>query len=286
MRRPPPTLPGTDALWLEKISFGIFLGLAVLILALTVATAAIDARTGSQGHLPWPAAQWALTSPLGALAVTVVAGLACGLPLAVAGRAARAGWLVTDAVDVTELPPSAWPARWPWRRPGGPTLAEYWLGRGWGHRLLGVLALALAVLLPLGFFAVYGVVGWYGLTHLPPCSGSRCPPFYWPLQTPLLIGLAIAQLSQYGWIRQLERRCGIWFRAPAGALGDCAWYVRRPGVRAEAAAATLARATRGRVGRPVAWRVFVAVLASVPFFLMVIALGLLSAWLPTQWMPT
>jgi hypothetical protein len=85
MRRS-PTLPGTDALWLEKISFGIFLGLAVLILALTVATAAIDAGVGPQGHLPWPAAQWALATPLGALVVTVVAGLACGLPLALAGR--------------------------------------------------------------------------------------------------------------------------------------------------------------------------------------------------------
>jgi hypothetical protein len=128
------------------------------------------------------------------------------------------------------------------------------------------------------------VVGWYGLTHLPDCAGPRCPPSYWPLQTPVLIGLAIAQLSQYGWIRQVERRCGISFRAPAGALGAYTWYVRRPGVTAAAAAAALARATRGGVGRPVAGRIFVTMLVSVPFFLAVIALGLLSAWLPTQWM--
>jgi hypothetical protein len=288
MRRSPPALPGTDALWLEKISLGLFLGLAVLILALTVATAAFDARVEPQGHLPWPLAQWALATPLGALAVTVVAGLACGLPLALAGRAARTGWLSTDMVDVTELPLTAWPARLlpPWRRPGGPTLAEYWLGRGWRQRVFSLLALAHAVLLPLGFFTAYGAVGWYAAaSRLTTCSGSRCPPSYLSLQMPLFIGIAIAQLSRYGWIRLLERRCGVWFRAPASGLGAYTWYVRRPGVTAEAAAAALARASRGGVGRPMARRVFVTMLVCVPFFLVVIALGLLSAWLPTQWIP-
>jgi hypothetical protein len=288
MRRPPRTLPGTDALLFYKISLGLFLAVAVVILALAVATAAeIDARVGPLGHLPWPLAQWALTTPLGTLAVALVAGLACGLPLALAGRAARTGWLSTDVVDVTELPPSAWPARWPWRRPGGPTLAEYWLGRGWRQRVLSLLALALAVLLALGFFAAYGAVGWYGRTHLPVCSGSRCPPSFGQLLTPpLFIGVAIVSLIEYRWVRQVERRCGVWFRVPDGApLNGVTGYVRRPGVTAEGAAAELARATRGVMGRPVARRAFVTMLFFVPLFLVLIALGLLIAWLPTQWIP-
>jgi hypothetical protein len=287
MRRPPRTLPGTDALLLYKIFLGIVLGVTVVSLALAVATAAIDAQVGQLGQLPWPLAQWALTTPLGTLAVTLLASLACGLPFALAVRAAGAAWPFTDAVDVTDLPPTAWPTRLlpPWRRPGGPTLAEYWLGRGWRQRVLSLLAVALAVLLALGFFAAYGAVGWYGLTHLPICIGSRCPPSFWYLQTPpIVIGVAIAQLSQYGWVRQVERRCGVWLRVPAGTLGSITGYVRRPGVTAEAAAAALARYTRG-VGRPVARRALVVLLVAVPFFLVLIALGLLSAWLPTQWIP-
>jgi hypothetical protein len=286
MRRPPRTLPGTDALWFYKISLGISLGIAVVILALAVATAAgIDAREGQLGHLPWPLAQWALTTPLGMLAVTLVAGLACGLP---AVLAARARWPFTDAVDVTDLPPWAWPPRLlpPWRRPGGPKLAEYWLGRGWRQRVLSLLALALAVLVTLGFFAAYGAVAWYELIHISICIGSRCPPSFGYLQAPpVFVGVALAWLSQYAWVRQVERRCGVWLRVPAGTLGSVAGYVRRPGVTAEAAATALARSTRGVMGRPVARQVFVALLFSVPFFLVLIALGLLSAWLPTQWIP-
>ena len=130
---------------LRKAFLVIFLGMAVVILALTVATAAaIAARVG--GHLPWPIAQWALTTPLGTLAVALVGGLALGLPFVLAGAARSA---FTHAVDVTELPLPAWPAHPlpPWRRPGGPTLAEYLLGRGRRQRVLSLLVLAFAVLL-------------------------------------------------------------------------------------------------------------------------------------------
>ncbi len=82
----------------------------------------------------------------------------------------------------------------------------------------------------------------------------------------------------------MERRCGIWFRVPDGTLGGFTCYVRRPGVTAEAASAALARYTQA-VKRPVARRALVDVLFFAPFFLVLIALGVLNAWLPTQWIP-
>jgi len=91
-------------------------------------------------------------------------------------------------------------------------------------------------------------------------------------------------VGQYRRVRQVERRCGIWFRAVGGALGDFNCSVRRPGVTAEAAAAALARSTRA-VERPMARGALVIALFSVPYFLVLIALNLLTIWLPTQWMP-
>lgn len=281
-QRPPRHLPGTDPLLAHKIFLAIFLGMAAVILALSAATAAaIGAR--EEGHLPWPLAQWALTTPLGTLAVALVGGLAAGLPLLLVRRVISP---VDRPVDVTELPLPTWPRPLPpWRRPGGPTPAEYWLGRGRRQRALSVLALALAVLLVLAFFAVYSAVAWYGLTHLPDCSGARCPPTSGQLQGPaMILGLAIARLGQYGWVRQVERRCGIWFRAPDVTLGSLTCYIRRPGVTAAAAASALARYTRNGE-RPMARRALVGVLCTAPFFLVLIALVLLNVWLPTQWIP-
>ncbi len=282
MRRPPRTLPGTDALLLQQVFLVIFLGMVVVILALSMATAAALGAQAQEGHLPWPIVQWAVTTPLGTLAIALVGGLAAGLPPLLWVR--RVTPVAMRPVDVTELPLSAWPRPLPpWRRPGGPTPAEYWLGRGWRQRVLSLLALALAGLLVLGSFAAFSAVSWYGLTHLPDCSGPRCPPTYNQLQgPPMLIGLAIMFLGQYWWVRQVERRCGIWFRVPF-TLGDFTCYVRRPGVTA--AAAALAPYTREST-RPVARGAFVAALFFLPFVLVLIALSLLTIWLPTQWMPT
>src|SRR5258707_443733 len=177
MRRPPRTLPGTDALLLQQVFLVIFLGMVVVILALSMATAAALGAQAQEGHLPWPIVQWAVTTPLGPLAIALVGGLAAGLPPLLWVR--RVAPVAMRPVDVTELPLSAWPRPLPpWRRPGGPTPAEYWLGRGWRQRVLSLLALALAGLLVLGSFAAFSAVAWYGLTHLPDCSGPRCPPTY------------------------------------------------------------------------------------------------------------
>jgi len=69
MRRPPRTLPGTDALLLQQVFLVIFLGMVVVILALSMATAAALGAQAQEGHLPWPIVQWAVTTPLGTLAI-------------------------------------------------------------------------------------------------------------------------------------------------------------------------------------------------------------------------
>src|SRR5260370_6362251 len=78
MRRPPRTLPGPDALLLQKFFLIIYLGMVVVILALSIATAAALGTRAQGGQLPWPLVQWAVTTPLGTLAVALVGGLAAG----------------------------------------------------------------------------------------------------------------------------------------------------------------------------------------------------------------
>ncbi len=172
MRRLPSTLPGSEPLMVNKVALGISLCMAVVILVLNAATAAAIGAHG--GHVPWPIVQWAVTTPLGTLAVALVGGLAWGLPVVWAPGERIA---FTHAVDVTELPLPAWPRPLPpWRRPGGPTRAAYLLGRGWRQRVPSLLALAFAGLLVLGFFAAYVAIYVFGIRQLPDCSGARCPP--------------------------------------------------------------------------------------------------------------
>src|SRR5258707_13414739 len=100
-RRPPRTLPGTDALLLQKVFLFIFVGMVVVILALSIATTAADGTRAQGGQLPWPLVQWAVTTPLGTLAVALVGGLAAGLPLLLVRRVSP---VAASPVDVTELP--------------------------------------------------------------------------------------------------------------------------------------------------------------------------------------
>src|SRR5260221_12673453 len=127
-RRPPRMLPGSDPLVIHKIFIPIYLCMAVVSLGLAMALAALDAREGQSWHLPWPIVQWALTTPLGILAMTLVGGLVGGLSSVVAAAAILGGQFAY-AVDVTELPPMAWPAASPWRRPGGARRGGDRLGR-------------------------------------------------------------------------------------------------------------------------------------------------------------
>ena len=62
MRRLPRTLPGSEPLMVTTVALGIYLGMAVVFLALNAATAPAIGAHG--GHLPWPIVQWAVTTPL------------------------------------------------------------------------------------------------------------------------------------------------------------------------------------------------------------------------------
>ena len=289
IRRPPRSLPGMDALLLHTILLVMSLAASAVIVPLYIATVA--GSGADMGHLPWPLVRWALTTPLGALVLALVAGVAWGLP---AGVIAAARLPLARAMDVTELPVTDW---WAHSLPSAPdpgefTRAEYWLGRGRRQRMLSLLALTVAVLVSLGFFAAYIAATWYGISHFPDCSGSRCPPTYGHFVfAPLVLGFVIMYLIVYGRTRAVERRCGIWFRMPdRGTLGGFTCYVRAPGVTHQAAAASLAHYSRGRdhrsIARPAARRALATVLSFLPFFLVQTAIALLVAWLPTQWTPT
>jgi hypothetical protein len=259
----------------------VFLGLGGGLLGLY---SVFDLTLGPpQGHLPWPFAQWALNTPLGALVIAVVGGLLCSAPFALGS------WLtlvVVRPLDVTELPLDAWP-----RQPGaqdaaGATSADLWLGRDGSQRARSRLALSLTALLLLGLWAAFIASGWYGFTHLHTCGAAGCPPsFTFQLTTvPAFIGMAMVYGSQYARMLQVERRCGVWFRVRDPGDGRRGLYIRRPGVAIEAAATALQHYIPA-ARRPLAQLVFMVALALTPAILLMSGGMLLSTWLATQWIP-
>lgn len=280
IRRSPRNLPGMDPFLLPRITAAIFLCLLVMILALAMATAA--AYGAQRGHLPWPIAQWAFTTPLGALAVDVVGGLVWGLPVV---WIALARPFVFHPVDVTELPPIWWPRpSSPWSHWYGRSLADIWLGSGRSERAWSLLALVFAPLLIISLLAVAVASTWYGLSHIPYCEGSGCPPSFSQFTAaPEIVGLAIIQLGTFARIAHLERRCGVWFRTRDVFEGLGA-YIRRPGVSSVAAAAALKRNTRSAL-YPLARVILIIALAVTPGLLVMSGGILLSSWLASQWIP-
>lgn len=288
MRRSPRGLPGVDPWLLLKIIFPIYLFLLGVMLALDIATATLNDTRG--GHLPWPLVQWALTTPLGVLAVAVVGGLLWTTPLWLI-TLARPAPLIAYPMDVTGLPPEMWP-RPPslWRAPVGWTLADTWLGRGRSQRAVTLLSLALAALLLLGMVAGFIAAAWYGLTHFAlHCGPSGCSPSYLGQLSngPEFVGLTILFLATILRVVYVERRCGVWFRVRdildvlSSSFGT---YIRRPGVTPEAAATALQRYTRDP-RRPLARSILMVTLALLPAFLMLAGSLLLATWLSTQWIP-
>ncbi len=282
IRRSPRNLPGVDAMFIQRNLAALFLAMAVLILAGTMLTAA---EVGTRwGHLPWPIAQWALTTPLGALAVAIVSGLVCGFPLSLI---ALMGPLVARPVDVTDLPVLAWPLPLPLTRgPHGGTAADVWLGHGRVQRVRNLFALAFAAPLLIGLLAVCVASTWYGITQFPDCSASGCPPSFSGEFTSvsLVIGMACLYVSLSARIAYVERRCGIRFRARKVYESGFNAYVRRPGVSSEAAVAALQRYTRS-TRPPIAQVIFVFALILIPSTLVFSGGEILSTWLSIHWIP-
>lgn len=280
IRRSPRNLPGTDALYVQLVMTAVYFGLGALFLVTAMVNAA-DAGA-QRGHLPWPIAQWALTTPLGALAMALVGGLAWGLP-----------WLLllltspfpVHPVDVTELPVSAWPRpRTVWHVPDGATRADAWLGRRQPQRILSLLALTVSALLLIGLLATFFTSTWYAVTQFPGCGPSSCAPNFSTqlVFVPEFLGLAVMNLSIIVRTAYAERRGGVWFRARKCSEGGVGAYIRRPGVAPEAAAAAFQCYSRG----PIAPRAIAGImLALLPMGLLFCGGEVLSTWMSIHWIP-
>src|SRR5258706_12656696 len=109
---------------------GIAFQCGALVLVAVPMTLLEAAWSGEQGHLPWPALQWTVTTPVGALVLMALFLLAVGPPGILLNR-----WQlrreVGRAVDVTDVPPAAWPGLRQ-ARPQQPVL-QRWLGNGACH---------------------------------------------------------------------------------------------------------------------------------------------------------
>jgi len=281
----PPRLPGARATTPFLIG-GLVLPLFLLPLAPLIGLMTVEA-TQAGGHLPWPVAQWVLTTPAG-LVVLLAICVGVGAPTFIVAQCHFVrGWTLARAVDVTEVPPWVWLTRPPVYP--GETRADRWLGRSRRARLVSLTLLGGAALIYLllvaSFLAAVGVS--LRSIPLPPCGVGGCPPTY-----PLIpMGLAsewvifgLSFVAQYRWVRRVEGSSGVWLRYRNWFQTQGLCYIRQPGVTPEAAAVALARfAPAERM--PLTRAFAIVVLGALPFFLVLFAGGFLQFWLQTQWLP-
>ena len=243
--------------------------------------------TQASGHLPWPVAQWALTTPAG-LVVLLAICVGVGAPAyIVAQRHILRDRTLARAVDVTDVPPWVWLTRPPVYP--GETRAERWLGRSRRAQLVSLTLLGGAPLICLLLVASFLVATLGSLRFIPhpPCGVGGCPPTY-PLIPIVLAGewvsLGLSSFAQYRWLRRVEASTGVWLRYRNWFQTQALCYIRQPGVTPEAAAVALARfAPAERI--PLVRSVAIVVLGALPLLLVVFAGGFLQFWLQTQWLP-
>jgi hypothetical protein len=284
-----PGLAGTSASKAVRgmaIAFGAFL--LVFVVPLTLLDAGASALDGRRGHLPWPLVQWAFTSLLGALVLRVLCLLVICPPLVLFSLRQRRRE-VARAVDVTGIPPWAWPGAWqlrswrPWLQP--------WLGQGRGEQAVSLLLLILAMLLAvaLGGIVIGSTVYGFAVNGAVQCdaNGNGCPPNFFLPDIPvasLCAGMALAYVLRAQQLRRVEAASQVWLRYRDWVSMAPLCYIRHPGVTPEAAAAALAPFSTS-LATPVARRFCVAVLVFIPYVVVVCASLVLSAWLQLQWRP-
>lgn len=285
----PPRLPGVRATTLfliNALASCAFPLLFLLLLGPLIGLMTVEA-TQAGGHLPWPVAQWALTTPAGLVGILAIC-VGVGAPaFIVAQRHFLRGWTLARAVDVTAVPPWVWLTRPPVYP--GETRADRWLGRSRRAQLvsltlLGGAALIYLLLVP-SFLVAVGVI--LRSIPLPPCGVGGCPPVY-----PLIpLGLAsewviigLSSVAQYRWLRRVEGSSGVWLRYRNWFQTPGLCYIRQPGVTPEAAAVALARFAPAEAVPLVRAFAFV-VLGGLPLLLVLFASGFLQFWLQTQWLP-
>jgi hypothetical protein len=263
------------------VLWALLLPMAVLVVLITVW--AIQAG----GHLPWPLALWALTSPAGlVLLLAVCVGIGAPTYIMVQRRFVW-GRTLARAVDVTEVPPGVWLTRPPVFP--SETRADRWLGRSRRARMVSLMLLGgvlmLLLLLVVSFLTAVGVI-LRSIPH-PPCGAGECAPTY-PL-IPLVLAsewviIGLSSVAQSRWLRRVEASSGVWlrYRDWFGVWGVC--YIRQLGVTPEAAAAAFMRyAPSGRL--PLARVGAIAVLGTFPLVLVLFSGAVLQFWLQTQWLP-
>ncbi len=171
-----PWLPGTNASKAAK-GTALFFGAIALVLFLPITLLEVGWSTARGGHLPWPALQGVITTPLGALVLTALCILVIGWPYVLASV-----WVlrrdVARAIDITGVPLMAWPSPWP-TRPQPPSLLR-WLGYGRREQALNLIMLVLGTLLAIelvGIFSASTLYGFYERGRLP-CrtTGTGCSP--------------------------------------------------------------------------------------------------------------
>jgi hypothetical protein len=285
----PPRLPGVRATTLFLINalvLSLFLLLFLLLLVPLIGLMTVEA-TQAGGHLPWPVAHWALTTPAGLVGILAIC-VGVGAPAFIVGqRHFLRGWTLARAVDVTAVPPWVWLTRPPVYP--GETRADRWLGRSQRAQLVSLTLLGGAVLICLllveSFLAA--VVVTLGSIPHPPCGVGGCPPIY-PLIPLGLVSewviMGLAPFAQYRWLRRVEGSSGVWLRNRNWFQTQGLCYIRQPGVTPEAAAVALGRFAPAEAV-PLARAFAFVVLGGLPLMLVVFAGGFLQFWLQTQWLP-
>jgi hypothetical protein len=282
-----PWLPGTSASGAAK-GTAMLSGAFVLVGYVPLTLLQVGASAARGGHLPWPILQWAVTTPLGVLLLIALYVLVIGPP-GVLFNLWQLRRQVAQAIDITDLPPAAWPGPWP-TRPQRPPI-QRWLGYGRRDQALSlallVLGTLLAVALAVAFFASF--ILWsrgFGDVRVQcDTTGTGCPPDF-PVMGIVLAALwaaiALSWVARFRWLRRAEATSHLWLRYRDWSWPSPLYYVRPSRVTPEAAAAALVRLSSVRAV-PLTRLVGIYALAITPIVLLVSASFVLSAWLQLQW---
>jgi hypothetical protein len=281
-----PWLPGTRA---SKAAQGtaLFFGVFALVFFLPLTLLEVGWSAARGGHLPWPALQWAVTTPLGALLLTALCVLVVGPPIVLESM-----WQlrqqVAQATDMTGVPPVAWPVPWP-TRPQQPWIPR-WLGYGRREQALSLTLLILGTLLAIELVSVFFASSVYRFIELGrvqcDANGNRCSPTFpvsWIVFPSLFAAMALSGVARSRWLRRVEATSHVWLRYQDWFSMAPLYYVRPPSMTPEAAAA-LVRFSSARAV-PLARRFFIGVLVMTPYVLLASASFVLSVWLQLHWIP-
>jgi hypothetical protein len=240
------------------------------------------------GHLPWPAVQWAVTTPLGTLVVIFLGLLVLAPPTVLLSVSQRRRELAR-AVDVTSLPPWAWPGPWQ-RRPRHLSL-HGWLGEGRREQALSLALLALGVPLAVALVGIFVASGIYGLAAHGSLQcgdvGTACPPTFaltGDVLASQFAAMALAYVARSLWLRRVEVASHLLLRYQDWSWMSPLCYIRSIDLNPDAAATSLARFSTS-VTTPFARRFFIGAVVSTPYVMLVSTSFVLSTWLQLQWRP-